>query len=99
MKYGLPLRVRIDKGGQNMEVSHYMLSHPKRGPNMGGMITGRCVQNQGIEHLWCDLFSGCVASFYHHFYELEQAGLLDPNSDNDIFALHYIYLPLLNHEL
>ena len=63
------------------------------------MITSRSVHNQRIERLWRDLFSGCVASFYYHFYELEQTDLLDPNSDKDIFALHYIYLPLLNHKL
>ena len=26
-------------------------------------------------------------------------GLLNPNNDLDIFALHHVYLPLLNHKL
>ncbi len=86
--FGLPSRVRCDKGGENVKVSEFMLNHPQRGPGRGSCITGRSVHNQRIERLWRDVFSGCVSLFY----ALEDEGLLDVNNDADLFALHYIYM-------
>ncbi len=98
-QYGLPSRVRCDRGGENVRVSEFMLTHPERGPGRGSCITGRSVHNQRIERLWRDVFMGCVSLFYSLFYALEDNGMLEPTSNVDLFALHYIFVPRINHHL
>lgn len=97
--YGLPSRVRADKGGENVLVSEYMLRHPRRGPGRGSFITGRSVHNQRIERLWRDIFSSCTGYLYHLFYTMENEGLLDPIDEVDLFALHFVFIPRINRQL
>ena len=47
--YGLPRRVRSDKGGENVLVAEHTIK--KRDPGRGSMITGPNTQNQRIERL------------------------------------------------
>ena len=98
-QFGLPSRVRCDRGGENVRVSEYMLNHPDRGPGRGSCITGKSVHNQRIERLWRDLYMGCASLFYHLFYTLEDNGMLNPSSNSDLFSLHYVFIPRINHQL
>lgn len=84
-------RVRADHGGENVVVPEYMLQHPNYGPGRGSFIAGRSVHNQRIERLWRDLFSTCLAPFYHVFSSLEGNGALFPDDEIDIFCLHFVF--------
>lgn len=94
-EYGIPNRVRSDKGLENIDVANFMILN--RGPT--GMITGRSTHNQRIERLWRDVFEGVLSYFYNLFYFMEDQGILDCLDRAHLQALHYTYRGDINRRL
>ncbi len=97
--FGVPSRVRSERAEKiTIYICYFMVSY--RGPDRGGWgshIAGSSVHNQRIERLWRDV---CVCSTFHEvFCFLESQQLLDPVNDNDLFVLHCVFLPIVNHQL
>jgi len=95
--YGVPSRVRSDCGGENILVG--LLMTLLRGSHRGSFITGRSIHNQRIERLWRDVHKEVTQPLYVNFYDMEDAGKLQPDDDLHRFALHTVFLPLINQKL
>lgn len=46
--------------------------------------------------MWRDVFEKVIKFYYHLFHGLEYQGVLSPDSDLDLWVLHFIYLPQIN---
>ena len=62
-KYGVPNRIRSDKGMENVSVADYMLSNK----GSGSILTGNSTHNQRIEKLWRDVYDGFLFIFKTYF--------------------------------
>ena len=96
-EWGLPSRVRCDRGGESVDVVEYMII--KRGTDKGSALVGRSVHNQRIERLWRDVYRDVLDLFYGIFMSMEDIGILDPINEIDIWCLHYCFCHVINAKL
>ena len=73
-----------------------MLTHS---PTSNPVIVRSSVHNVRIERLWRDTFRCVLSLFYQLFYFMEEDGKLDPLSENDLYCLHFVYIPRITRAL
>ena len=93
-EFGLPNRVRTDKGLENVGIAEFMIHN--RGTSRGSTIVGKSTHNQRIDCLWRNVYKGVLSFFYRLFYFMEEESIFDPLDDLHLMGLHFVYVPLVN---
>ena len=90
-----PSRIRVDRGVENVLVCDEMVQY--RGEGRASFIAGPSTHNQRIERLWREVYR-CVCHLFHYtFYAMESSGLLNVEDPIQLFVLHTIFIPRINH--
>lgn len=96
LRYGVPFRVRGDRGGENRDVSILMIL--LRGSNRASFMWGSSVFNTRIERLWVEAGDRFVRQWRAFFMRLERLHLLERRNSHHRWLLHYLFLDLINED-
>ena len=91
------MSVRADGGGENVLVCDFQLYHS--GLNPRSFLIGSSKSNCKIEALWRHVHNWVTRYFNTLFTQLERDNILDVDNQSHVFVLHYLFLPVINHQL
>ena len=91
------MSVRADGGGENVLVCDFQLYHSDLNPR--SFLIGSSKSNCKIEALWRHVHCWVTRHFHILFTQLERDNHLDVDDCRHMFVLHYLFLPVINHEL
>ncbi|VDB89332.1 unnamed protein product [Peniophora sp. CBMAI 1063] len=95
-QYGIPSRVRGDRGGENRDVAIVMIL--VQGPDRASFLWGTSTNNQRIERLWLDLGIQTIRQWRAFFMRLERLHHLDVKNQAHLWLLHKLFLPLIDQQ-
>ena len=94
LRFRCQLRIQYDYDTEHKNVTRWILNH--HGGHTKPFLPGLSVHNQRTERLWLDVRIYVLQQFTNRFRFYLNIGVLDPVNEKHLFALHYVYLPLIN---
>lgn len=95
-KYGMPSRVRGDRGWENKLVA--LLQILKRGHKRASFMWGSSTHNTRIERMWVEVGSQFARAWRAFFFRLEDLHGLERKNPFHLWLLHYLFLDLINQD-
>ena len=96
-KYGLPCRVRGDRGVENVLVAQYMID--QRGVGRGSYLVGTSKRNVPIERTWGHLRKRCLQFYRTIFKAMIDGRKMDMSVPAHCWLLLYLFLPIINEDI
>lgn len=96
IRYGVPSRIRGDRGKENVAVSIFMILW--RGQNRASFMWGSSTHNTRIERLWVEVGTQFARRWRAFFLNLERFHGLKRDNSHHLWLLHHLFLTEINDD-